>query len=129
MVQWSEPSFHSWNNPSVMRIINKLDELKNKLNRVFLVRIGRGKRNMISMSKIRKRMAKRKNRIENGIRAFEVGSNPHSNTECFSRSFEVLSLSVLVRDTKIRGRAMVIISGGIIVIILGVKPFLTSINI
>ena len=31
-------------------------------------------------------MAKRKNRIENGIRAEFFGSKPHSNAEDFSRS-------------------------------------------
>lgn len=30
-------------------------------------------------------MAKRKNRIENGIRALWFGSNPHSNGDVFSR--------------------------------------------
>ena len=34
-------------------------------------------------------MARRKNRMENGIRALWFGSNPHSNGEAFSREEEV----------------------------------------
>lgn len=37
------------------------------------------------MSKTIKMIAKRKNRIENGIRALWFGSNPHSNGDDFSR--------------------------------------------
>ena len=33
----------------------------------------------ISTSKITKRIPSRKKRIENGVRALDVGSNPHSN--------------------------------------------------
>lgn len=51
-----------------------------------LARIGNGRRNIISMSKIKNKMANKKNRMENGIRALEVGSNPHSKTDNFSRS-------------------------------------------
>lgn len=38
------------------------------------------------MSKIRKTIAIKKNRIEKGIRDVFFGSNPHSNGEAFSRS-------------------------------------------
>jgi hypothetical protein len=38
------------------------------------------------MSNTIKIMARRKNRIEKGIRAVLFGSNPHSNGEDFSRS-------------------------------------------
>lgn len=34
-------------------------------------------------------MASKKNRIENGIRAVFLGSNPHSNADDFSRSLLV----------------------------------------
>jgi hypothetical protein len=47
--------------------------------------IGNGRRIVISTSKIRKMMAIRKNRRENGIRLDENGSNPHSKGEDFSR--------------------------------------------
>ncbi len=47
---------------------------------------GAGKRRTISMSNTRKITARRKNRRENGRRAEEVGSNPHSKGDIFSRS-------------------------------------------
>lgn len=49
----------------------------------------KGRRRVISTSKIRKITAIRKNRRENGIRADPLGSNPHSNGEFFSRSLIV----------------------------------------
>ena len=42
--------------------------------------------NAISTSKIKKIIVIRKNRIEKGIREEDLGSNPHSNGEFFSRS-------------------------------------------
>lgn len=50
------------------------------------VRDGAGNRRTISMSKTKKITASRKNRRENGSRAEEVGSNPHSKGDIFSRS-------------------------------------------
>ena len=49
----------------------------------------RGRRRVISTSKIRKITAIKKNRSENGIRADPLGSKPHSNGEFFSRSLIV----------------------------------------
>jgi len=49
----------------------------------------RGSRMEISISKIRKTIAIRKNRIEKGIREVFFGSNPHSKGEVFSRSSTV----------------------------------------
>ena len=49
---------------------------------------GTGMRRIISISKTRKITARRKKRIEKGIRAVFFGSNPHSNGEDFSRSIE-----------------------------------------
>lgn len=46
----------------------------------------KGRRIEISISKIRKTIAIKKNRIENGIRDVFFGSNPHSKGEAFSRS-------------------------------------------
>jgi hypothetical protein len=48
--------------------------------------VGIGMRRTISISKTIKIIAKRKNRMENGIRAVLLGSNPHSKGEDFSRS-------------------------------------------
>ena len=45
-----------------------------------------GNSKTISTSKIKKIIANRKNRRENGNRADFIGSNPHSNGEFFSRS-------------------------------------------
>ena len=49
---------------------------------------GIGIKRTISISNTIKIMANRKNRVENGIRAVLLGSNPHSNGEDFSRSSE-----------------------------------------
>ena len=49
----------------------------------------RGKSKVISTSKIRKIIAIKKNRRENGRRAEPRGSNPHSKGELFSRSTTV----------------------------------------
>lgn len=48
--------------------------------------VGTGISSTISISNTIKIMASRKNRIENGIRAVLLGSNPHSNGVDFSRS-------------------------------------------
>ena len=62
---------------------------------------GAGIRSTISISNTKKITAKRKNRVENGIRAFLLGSNPHSNGEDFSRSFilRALRMNAAVRTT------------------------------
>lgn len=51
-----------------------------------IIMVGIGISRTISMSNTIKIIARRKNRIENGIRAVLLGSNPHSNGEDFSRS-------------------------------------------
>lgn len=48
-----------------------------------------GRRRVISTSKIRKIIAIRKKWREKGIREEDLGSNPHSNGEVFSRSIYV----------------------------------------
>ena len=53
----------------------------------------RGKRSVISTSKIKKIMAIKKNRSEKGSRADLFGSNPHSNGKLFSRSLIVFFLN------------------------------------
>lgn len=56
---------------------------------------GSGISSTISISKTIKIIASIKNRIEKGIRALFLGSNPHSNGDVFSRSFTVRILSIL----------------------------------
>jgi hypothetical protein len=51
--------------------------------------IAAGRSNTISTSKIRKITAMRKKRIEKGVRGDDLGSNPHSNGDLFSRSMIV----------------------------------------
>lgn len=53
-------------------------------------------------------MARRKNRIENGIRAEFLGSNPHSKGDSFSRSIvdrlfkiKAASITIIARTTAI----------------------------
>jgi len=71
---------------------------------VVIVKIGIGINRTISMSNTIKIMASRKNRMENGIRALWLGSNPHSNGDDFSR-FEVERIEVIqaIKNT-INGR-------------------------
>lgn len=61
----------------------------------------KGRRSVISTSKIKKITAIKKNRKEKGSRADPLGSNPHSNGEFFSRS-------VIVFFAKTEDRAITI---------------------
>ena len=61
-------------------------------------KMGKGRMMTISMSNTRNRTASRKNRREKGSRAFDVGSNPHSNGEDFSR---LISCRVLIVENTI----------------------------
>ena len=60
-----------------------------------IVNSGIGTSKTISMSKTIKMIARRKNRIENGIRALWLGSKPHSNGDDFSRSLIVRMFSIV----------------------------------
>lgn len=60
--------------------------------------IGIGIRIVISTSKIKKITAIKKKCNENGIRADDFGSNPHSNGDPFSRSiFFFIEIIVLIK--------------------------------
>ena len=67
---------------------------------------GRGIRSTISMSKIIKIIANRKNRIENGIRALLLGSKPHSKVEDVSFLFVFFREKVDAAPTTNRGKAI-----------------------
>lgn len=56
--------------------------------------VGTGISRTISMSNTMKIIASKKNRMENGIRAILLGSNPHSNGVDFSRSSEDRALRI-----------------------------------
>lgn len=69
--------------------------------------MGIGRIIVISTSKIRKITAIKKKRRENGVRAVDLGSNPHSNGEAFSRSkidffeikkFSIIKIILIIRD-------------------------------
>lgn len=60
----------------------------------------RGRRRVISTSKIKKITAIRKNRREKGIRADPLGSKPHSKGEFFSRSLIVFLERAEERDIR-----------------------------
>jgi ABC-type dipeptide/oligopeptide/nickel transport system ATPase component len=87
--QSSDPSFHSWISPT--RRIKRNISIAVMALGVFSIlgRSGMGKSRTISTSNTMKIIARRKNRIENGIRAVFFGSNPHSNADDFSRSLFV----------------------------------------
>lgn len=71
---------------------------------------GAGTRSTISISNTRKITAKRKNRKEKGIRADDLGSNPHSNGVVFSRSIFFFIDRIII--------ALIIISGRVIAIVI-----------
>lgn len=62
------------------------DPTKSGTLKLLLNAANTGNNSTISTSKIRKIMARRKNRREKGSRADFIGSNPHSKGELFSRS-------------------------------------------
>lgn len=86
--QSKEPSFHSWNNPTIriIRKINTLIVIGMEIEAAILDKAG--KRSTISTSKIKKIIASKKNRSEKGNRADLIGSKPHSKGEFFSRSLK-----------------------------------------
>ena len=65
--------------------------------------VGIGTNSTISMSNTIKIIASRKNRMEKGIRAVLLGSNPHSNGEDFSRSAYDRALSSQAARRTIAG--------------------------
>lgn len=72
------------------------------------IKIGIGIKSVISISNTKNKTAKRKNRRENGVREWVCGSNPHSNGDCFSRSFIDLKFSEArtIKITKASKKAM-----------------------
>lgn len=68
----------------------------------FIVII-KGRIRVISTSKIRKIIAIKKKCIENGSRDDDLGSNPHSNGELFSRSI-IVFFDVKLRAVTIKIR-------------------------
>jgi hypothetical protein len=79
--------------------------------------IGIGIRRTISMSKTRKMTARRKKRRENGIRAEELGSKPHSKGVDFSRFILFFEESRKVQIITIIGKisARIIVSVDVII--------------
>lgn len=94
MAHDKEPSFHSWNKPK-RRIIKK-EKAPNRRGKLRkdLKAAGVGINKTISISKTKKITARRKNRVEKGIRALFLGSKPHSKGEAFSRSLLERALNV-----------------------------------
>jgi hypothetical protein len=72
-------------------------------NGVVVRMMGMGSRIITSMSKIRNRTAKRKNRNEKGMRDFLGGSNPHSNGDIFSRSWVEWKLNSNRGNARVQG--------------------------
>jgi hypothetical protein len=66
---------------------------------------GIGRSRIISMSNTRKITARRKNRVENGIREDLFGSNPHSKGDVFSRSF--IDVYDIIREAVIMTRGII----------------------
>lgn len=101
MFQSSEPSLHSYRSPAI-KIRRKIHDLvRIKSDGVFMISRGSGMSRTISMSKTIKITASKKKRMENGIRADRIGSNPHSNGDNFSRFLIIERMAVNI-DTKYR---------------------------
>ena len=71
--------------------------------------IGIGINNTISISNTIKITANIKNRVENGMRAEFIGSNPHSNGDDFSRSEEDRIITIIEIINRIGGTIVQII--------------------
>lgn len=102
--QFRAPWVHSWNNP---RRSNKIKNILIliQINKLFkLVSKGIGIMMVISISKIRKITAMRKNRIEKGKRADPFGSKPHSKGDSFSRRRVVFLNNRVLAMIRIVGR-------------------------
>ena len=69
---------------------------------------GDGRRRTISISNTRNRTARRKNRRENGSRAEDLGSKPHSKGEAFSRSLNLRYERIRAADVTATGRTKAI---------------------
>jgi hypothetical protein len=93
--QSNDPSFHSYRSPTVKIHKNVIIVIIIATEFVNSIIRGIGMRRTISISNTIKIIANKKNRVENGIRAALLGSNPHSNGEDFSRS-------TIDRDDKIK---------------------------
>lgn len=88
-----------------MRMIrNKTKAIRAEAGGENLMIRGEGRRRTISMSNTRNRTARRKNRRENGSRAEDLGSNPHSKGELFSRSLNLRYESNKVAEVTAIGR-------------------------
>ena len=84
-IQSKAPSFHSWKVPSskTPKKSNRASPIKKEpLLKIKLPRIGN--KRATSTSKIKNKTTSKKKRVENGVRVFLRGSNPHSNADIFS---------------------------------------------
>jgi hypothetical protein len=69
LAQFNEPSFHSCSRPAIKIMVNSVALVNKIVKLVTLIRIGIGISRTISISNTIKIIARRKKRIENGIRA------------------------------------------------------------
>lgn len=100
--QFSDPSFHSWNNPNNRITKNRIAANSPWIEFIISFNSGKGISRTISMSNTIKIIANIKNRNENGTRALFFGSNPHSNGDVFSRSVVDRMLSIFAsRNTTV----------------------------
>lgn len=91
-------SMYSINNP-IIKIIKNRNEIKIYILLNSWVKKTKGIKRVISISKIKKINLIKKNWILKGMRDLEIGSNPHSKGEVFSRFLKSL---VDIKIFKIR---------------------------
>lgn len=96
-------------------IRNVIDLMVRKSEFILFRRIGIGINRTISMSNTMKITARRKNRIENGMRADRIGSKPHSNGESFSRFLSEDRAAVIHAITTSRSGTIIEIMDEIII--------------
>ena len=78
------PSFHSWYKPIIKIKINLVRGSKKDMRILSSMTKGKGRIKATSTSNTRNKTESKKNRKENGMRDFDIGSNPHSNEDIFS---------------------------------------------
>lgn len=129
--QSRDPSRHSWISPTTKIITkNKTPKRATYLYPSTATK-GNGNSSAISTSKIKKITANKKNRTEKGTREEDLGSNPHSKGDPFSRSKKVRfannhAVKQTARDKKKQKKTLVI-TKNIVTSRINILYFITSI--
>lgn len=113
-------SLYSRYRPAINRKINNKEVIIRGKFKVVLRKI-KGISRVISISKIKKIRLIMKNWILKGIRFGDIGSNPHSKGEAFSRSWKVFfaiikfniinKIEIVIFNIRIKSKRIIYING------------------